>query len=103
MDKLVENTKVDLNLPDFDNTPPLHKAVVNCHLPVTRRLLSLPLLDANRKCRFGYTALILAAGLGNVGLVELLLERDDIEVNHVESNNCSALMIACMHGFFEVS
>ena len=37
-----------------------------------------------------------------IEFVELLLGRTDIEVNHVEGNNCSALMIACMHGYVQV-
>ena len=41
--------------------------------------------------------------MGDVSLVQLLLDREDTEPNHVEVNHCSALMIACMHGYVEVS
>ena len=40
--------------------------------------------------------------MGDVNLVQLLLDREDTEPNHVEVNHCSALMIACMHGYVEV-
>ncbi len=40
--------------------------------------------------------------MGDKDLVQLLLDREDTEPNHVEVNHCSALMIACMHGYVEV-
>jgi hypothetical protein len=40
--------------------------------------------------------------MGDVDLVQLLLDRKDVDPNLVEVNHCSALMIACMHGFVEV-
>ena len=47
--------------------------------------------------------LFLCLGMGDVDLVQLLLDRKDVDPNLVEVNHCSALMIACMHGFVEVS
>ncbi len=36
-------------------------------------------------------------------MVELLVGgRPDLDVNIVEANSCSALMIACMHGYIQV-
>ncbi len=53
--------------------------------------------------QYGFTALILAAGMGSQAMVELLVGgRPDLDVNIVEANSCSALMIACMHGYIQV-
>ena len=41
--------------------------------------------------------------MGNYDIVQLLTELDIVDVNVVESNHCSALMIACMHGYCEVA
>ena len=51
--------------------------------------------------QYGFTALILAAGMGNREMVELLVQRSDLAVNVVEGNSCSALMIACMHCYIQ--
>ena len=39
--------------------------------------------------------------MGNREMVELLVQRSDLAVNVVEGNSCSALMIACMHGYIQ--
>ncbi len=41
--------------------------------------------------------------MGSQAMVELLVGgRPDLDVNIVEANSCSALMIACMHGYIQV-
>ena len=40
--------------------------------------------------QYGFTALILAAGMGNREMVELLVQRSDLAVNVVEGNSCRA-------------
>ena len=41
--------------------------------------------------------------MGNYNIVKLLNELSIVDVNVVESNSCSALMIACMHGYCDVA
>ena len=41
--------------------------------------------------------------MGNYDIVKLLTQLNMVDVNVVESNHCSALMIACMHGYCEVA
>ena len=59
--------------------------------------------QVNAQNKYGFSALILAAGMGNLEIVRLLVTRPGVDVNLVESNSCSALMIACMHGYCEVA
>ena len=60
-------------------------------------------MQINAKNKYGFSALILAAGMGNFDIVKLLNELMIVDVNVVESNSCSALMIACMHGYTHVA
>ena len=53
--------------------------------------------------KYGFTALILAAGMGNLDIVSKLAPRSEVNVNCVEGNLCSALMIACMHGYLRIA
>ena len=71
--------------------------------------------------KYGFTALILAAGMGNLDIVSKLTPRLEVNanknkhkifnknhqkkvnVNCVEGNLCSALMIACMHGYLRIA
>ena len=57
----------------------------------------------NAQNKYGFSALILAAGMGNLGIVRLLTAMASVDVNRVESNSCSALMIACMHGYLRIA
>ena len=41
--------------------------------------------------------------MGNQGIVKLLTSLPSVDINRVESNSCSALMIACMHGYCDVA
>ena len=41
--------------------------------------------------------------MGNYNIVKLLNAMTIVDVNIVESNSCSALMIACMHGYCSVA
>ena len=41
--------------------------------------------------------------MGNYNIVKLLTQLSIVDVNVVESNSCSALMIACMHGYCDVA
>ena len=43
---------------------PLHKAIANSWLDVVELLLEQPLLKINARNKYGFTALILAAGAG---------------------------------------
>ena len=57
----------------------------------------------NARNKYGFTALILAAGMGNFEIVKMLTRAIRVDVNIVEGNSCTALMIACMHGFCDVA
>ena len=74
------------------------QAIANGHTACVELLLARPGLGINIVNKFGFSALILAAGLGNTELVEMLVAQPETDVNLTEANRCSALMIAAMHG-----
>ena len=116
---LLSAPNIDINTTDGDRVSPLHKAIANNHRDVVQLLLNQTGLRVSFSCllsqciiyfcqvnaqnKYGFSALILAAGMGNLEIVRLLVTRPGVDVNLVESNSCSALMIACMHGYCEVA
>ena len=79
---------LDINTVDVDLVTPLHKAIANNHIDIVQLLLEHPELkvrflghlqvflnhpsQVNAKNKYGFTALILAAGMGNFEIVKLL-------------------------------
>jgi len=51
---------------------------------------------------WGYTALIKASWQGHIEIVQLLLEKEDIDVNIQDNYGMTALMYASKNGHIEV-
>ena len=113
----VSDGHTDINTGDLDGVTPLHKAIANNWGGIVDLLLDQPHLkvtlpsspstvepdQVNQANKYGFTALILAAGMGNLDIVSKLTPRSEVNVNCVEGNLCSALMIACMHGYLRIA
>ena len=68
-------SKVDLiNKTFFTNSSIIHWSVENDHLPLTLYLISSSIIDPNQKNHGSYTPLHIAASMGNIKMIELLLE-----------------------------
>merc|ERR1719318_2101828 len=63
------------------------------HDAVVEILVARKECDINLSDKYGFTALILAAGMGNFEIVKLLTVSPRVDVNVVEGNTC--LITAC--------
>ena len=75
---------LEINTVDCDQITPLHKAIANRHNDIVKMLIDLPRVDVNARNKYGFTALILAAGMGNNQVVSWLVDREDVDVNSIE-------------------
>ena len=93
----------DVNCRDKENRTTLFWAVFSGHTSIVRLLLKQPGIDVNVKDnQAGQTALAIAALMGNVEIVHLLLAVKSLNVNSTEKNGDTALMVAANHGHTSV-
>jgi ankyrin repeat protein len=83
----------DLNLPDNNGMTPLMMAVMHNKTEVAQALLGAGAHTA-LKDKSGNTALHMAVSSGNVGLVQVMLNAPDIEVNAANSDGVTPFHIA---------
>lgn len=80
LEVLLESERVDLELPDVHGTTPLGEAVSQCHVGAVRRLVTgKRKADPNVTDFYGDTPLFRATVLGQLELVEALLEAEGID------------------------
>ena len=79
---------IDVNRPRTDNsTTCLMMAVKGRHLDVIRLLLEVDGIEVNAQGVLGMTALYMSCELGFHDVVELLLQRDDVDANLARTDN----------------
>ncbi len=96
------NAGADVNAKDAEGWTLLHRAAVNCYLPVLEVLLTIPNLDVNCTTPDNETALYIAASAGNSRVVERLLSVQGIALD-IRDNmlNFTALEIADFYNHTE--
>ena len=73
------------------------------HLVVVRELLNNGKVNANAHDKNGCTSLIWACRVGQLDIVQDLLQRDTVDVNFAQNDNHeTALHLACQRGHLEV-
>ena len=87
-----------LNKPDIQGITPLHLACILRHKLVVRALLSIKEIDVNVIDTRGRSPLSFAAENGDIHIVRQLLDRDDLQVQHVNV----ALIFAAKEGQAEI-
>lgn len=65
-------------------------------------LLQEPMVDVNARDSFEYTPLMVAAGLGNIQAVHLLLHRSDLDINAQDGLGYTAAMHASARRHFDI-
>jgi ankyrin repeat protein len=87
--------KCDVNAKSRNHMPPLHCAIESCRFTAARLLLAHPLIKVNQKLESFETPLLLAARHGLTYIVDLLLQRGDVDPNAKDKDGCTALHQAC--------
>eukprot|EP00659_Diplonema_papillatum_P000039 gene39-70_t len=103
VDELLANG-VDVNCRDEDGRTPLHWAVTNKHQLLVSHLLSKGAV-ADTVDEGGITPLMTACAVGIDSIVDMILQASPgpIDQQHSESNNKTALLIACSKGHISVA
>ncbi|KAM9343133.1 uncharacterized protein ankrd50l [Pholidichthys leucotaenia] len=89
------------NAQDAEGRPPLHSVAWTGHAKVGQRLLEAIGIDINLACHQGATALSIAAQVGHVNIVAMLLERG-ANINHMDKYGRSPIKVAGKHKHFNI-
>jgi ankyrin repeat protein len=87
--------KCDVNVKSRNHMPPLHCAIKSCRFTMVRLLLAHPLIKVNQKLKSFEAPLLLAARHGLTYIVDLLLQRGDVDPNGKDKDGFPALHQAC--------
>jgi cytohesin len=82
---------------------PLHQAVKRGHTLIARLLVANGLLDPNISDHRRRTPLHWAAGNGNLGMVDILLSRQDVLLNAEDIDGSTPLMLAVIRDHMDVA
>jgi ankyrin repeat protein len=91
----VIDQKCNVNAKSRNHMPPLHCAIESCRFTAVRSLLAHPLIKVNQKLESFETPLLLAARHGLTHIVDLLLQRGDVDPNAKDKDGFPALHQAC--------
>ncbi|XP_072301374.1 uncharacterized protein ankrd50l [Eucyclogobius newberryi] len=89
------------NAQDAEGRPSLHSAAWTGHSQVGRTLLETPGTDIDLCCNQGATALSIAAQVGHVNIVAMLLDKG-ANPEHVDKYNRTPVKVAAKHGHANV-
>ncbi|CAD6244268.1 GSCOCG00013316001-RA-CDS [Cotesia congregata] len=90
---LAATSKDLLNKPDYSGLLPLHESVKNKNFEVFNRLLQLG-CDINSKDSIGQTALHIAASIGNIPVIEHILQNNLIDIDRQDGFQTTPLTAA---------
>jgi ankyrin repeat protein len=99
--KFLDNSRVDVDGTQHDNTTPLHQAVLTGNTAAVELLLKFP-VDINNRNQFNnWTILMTAAFNNSPRIIEKLLIHPDININAVDGLKRTALHLAAEKGAME--
>ena len=94
--RLLLERGADANIPDAQDVPPLYMAAEKNHSDVVRVLLEV--VDPRRATWKGFSPLHVAADMGSIASLEVLLEDGRLSVNGQSANGATPLYYAARHG-----
>uniref|UniRef100_A0A3Q1EJA5 Ankyrin repeat domain 50-like n=1 Tax=Acanthochromis polyacanthus TaxID=80966 RepID=A0A3Q1EJA5_9TELE len=98
---LLLNHGANPNAQDAEGRPPMHSVAWTGSAKVGRRLLEANGVNIHLACHQGATALSIAAQVGHVNIVGMLLERG-ANPDHIDKYGRSPVKVAGKHGHFNI-
>ncbi len=96
--ELLQSKNIDINQPNEDGWPPLHRAIINGSEAVSKLLLQDSRININKAGPVGYTPLHVAASEGKTSLVRaLLLKKPNLKQTNDHSETPEDLALHYKH------